>query len=143
MTAYEDLHNELLARGDVERGASATQRQIAKAESELGPLPPDYREFLADYGRVSVAFVEVFGLGDGIPRSLDVVVVTLGERAEVGLPDHLVVVENSGSGNLTCIDTASPAGIVRWNHETSPGGVPAPVAATFSTWLLQTIRSLH
>jgi hypothetical protein len=140
--AYDDLRRELTGRRDVEPGSPASAEAIAAAVRVLGPLPEDYRSFLAEFGWLACGEWEVFGLGAGIPPHLDVVAVTRSERAEGGLPDRLVAVLNDGSGNLTCIDTTAPAGasMVLWNHETSPEEGAFALAATFSGWLVHTVR---
>jgi SMI1-KNR4 cell-wall len=136
---YEELRDELLGRGVV--GRAGTKEAIDRAERALGPLPPDYRAFLAEFGWIGVGPLEVTGLGAGIPAYLDVVEVTQSERAEGGLPARLVVLANDGYGNLVCIDTASEA-IALWDHETSGDEGAVPLAETFSAWLLHALRAL-
>lgn len=81
---------------------------IAQAESRLGlEFPHSYREFLSVLGCGDFAGDEFYGLIDanfdesGIP---DAVWITLKERADSGIPDHLLIVSDDPLGGYFALD---------------------------------------
>ena len=108
---------------------------IAEAEDELGKLPDDYRSFLLDFGTVSHAGDEVCGLGESLPKYLNVVHMTHSEQA-AGLPPGFIAVMNDGGGNITALAEGS---VVVWDHQVSPSEGPFRVSGSFSEWLLDLI----
>lgn len=146
--AYAELRDLLLARSDVERGNGALDEEIRAAEASLGVLPDDYRRFLREFGWIGVGSDEIFGLGSGVPEYLNVVSVTLEERAEGGLPERLVAVMNDGGGNLSCLDCgeldeADVAPMVLWDHELGPSEGTESIAPSFSHWLVGRLSGSH
>lgn len=138
---YEDVSERLRSLPDKEVGQGATDEAIRQAERELGVTFPDgYRAFLRDFGWGGFGF-ELFGLGPGVPRHLDLIHITLSERTEpfIRIPHHLVPIMNDGGGNHYCLDTASMRGgecpVVFWDHELSEDQVPSKDADAFASWL--------
>jgi SMI1-KNR4 cell-wall len=117
---YQDLLDRLRRIEDKECGTGASAAEINEAEGRLGlAFPPDYRRLLHDFGWIQVGPTEIFGLGKGIPRYLDVVEMTLAERRDATptLPSELLPVMNDGGGNLYCLncnDASAP--LVIWDH---------------------------
>ena len=129
-----------MSRSDVQLGTGASAETISEAEAEIGPLPVDYREFLTEFGWLTFGHREIYGLGEGVPRHLDVVFITDMERRQGGLPASLVPVMNDGGGNLTCL-VVEPDGrdelgsVVLWDHETGPRCGPEGLGRSFRSWL--------
>lgn len=80
---------------------------IVAAETALRLLfPPVYRQFLLDYGAGNFGKAEFYGAIDqdfeksSVP---DGIWYTLTERANAGLPVDLIVVGDTGTGDLYCI----------------------------------------
>jgi hypothetical protein len=110
----------------------ATAAELAAIERRLGrPIPPSYRTFLEEVGRVAWP-LEIFA---ATPMS------------DAGLPEYLCPFAHDGSGNYHCFDlrTATPVkkgsrqgqelGISFWDHE-DPSDEGAPTTPTvFSKWL--------
>lgn len=143
-----DRTRELLSRHNVPPGNGASDRDIRSAEGVVGQFPDDYRYFLREYGWVSVEHLEIYGLGSAIPAYLDVVRMTLLERAEPGspIPGSYVCVMNDGSGNLFCFDADKSKGgagspIVLWDHELGPDQQPEIKAGSFEVWLANLLES--
>lgn len=118
-------------------GESASPDEINAAEARLGAMPLDYRAFLGDFGWMELGHREVFGLGDGVPAYLNVVDMTLSERADAGVPDEVIVIANDGSGNLVCLDLLSGR-VVTWWHESRSTEATAP---DFTSWLVSLLPS--
>jgi hypothetical protein len=122
-------------------GAGVGEHEIEEASRRLKvPFCGGYRRFLQRFGWVSIADFDIFGLGDGIPRYLDLIVITESERTEMepSLPQHLLPIMNNGGGDLVCLDTSVSSGeppVVVWWHEDGPNQVPEPTAADFLSWL--------
>lgn len=143
-----DRARELLSHHNVLPGSGVSDQDIRSAEDVVGQFPDDYRYFLREYGWVSVGHLEIYGLGSAIPGYLDVVRMTLLERAESGspIPDSYVCVMNDGSGNLFCFDVdrsreraGSP--IILWDHELGPDQRPEIKARSFEVWLANLLES--
>ncbi|HET6385391.1 MAG TPA: SMI1/KNR4 family protein [Armatimonadota bacterium] len=129
-------------RGAIDHGAGVAPSVIDGAARVLGvALPQDYVEFLRVYGWASLGCNEIYGLGDDVPRHLDVVRLTLSERLEAqpAMPRHLVALMNDGFGNHDCLDTSQlrdgRCPVVFWDHDKGPNQQPEPIAADFNTWL--------
>lgn len=140
MSTYERLRDHLWAIDDLEYSGPAPAAAVDTAERALGPLPEDYILFLREFGSVSVHHWEIYGVGPEVPPYLDVVVMTMEERATGGLPNDLIAIMNDGAGNLTCMTSAerSTRGIVLWWH--SPAGREDPLAGSFTDWLLELVQ---
>jgi antitoxin YobK len=83
---------------------------VTAAEDALGvSFPPTYRRFVAELGAGSFGGTEFYGAIDenfdtsSVP---DGIWLTLDERREFGLPRHLVVVGDTGTGGFYVLDTA-------------------------------------
>lgn len=109
MVTYDEAATRLRERSDLDCGAGATEAQIAGAEERIGAFPPEYRQFLADFGWADFGGDSVWGLG---PRSLhpsyDVVRQTLRERELGGLPAEAIAIYNNGGGDLACFRADAP-----------------------------------
>ncbi len=114
---------------------------VEMAERALGVrFPPSYGTFLRELGAGHVAAREFYGLIDGnfetssIPNGIWL---SLQEREDSALPDHLVIVYEEGDGSYLAIDTSQPANsnehpIVTWIPGlSSPGDELETVARDF------------
>jgi hypothetical protein len=81
---------------------------IKKAEERLKlSFPKSYREFLLKFGAMSFGAEEFYGIvreNFDNSRIPDAIWYTLMERKEVNLPTHLLVVYDTGSEELFCLD---------------------------------------
>lgn len=136
---FEDLKIVLKQSGPLEVGKGATQATIQSAERVLGiSIRGDYRRFVEEYGWGGVGHIELYGLGDDVPRHLNLVDITTSERTEMSprLRVELLPIMNDGGGNLYCLDlrTEGPE-IVMWDHEGTSHQNPGVEASDFSAWL--------
>lgn len=119
-------------------GGGATEETIRVAEQQIGRFPEDYRLFLGEFGWLSIGPFEFFGLGNGIPAYLDVVQMTLLERAEApGFPNFLVALQNNGGGDLFCYDSRQldiDPPVLRWTHD-EPDELESQ-STGFALWVL-------
>jgi SUKH superfamily protein len=115
------------------------EREIYSAEERIGRLPGDYREFLGDLGWLEAGHYEIFGLGDDVPMHMDLIGMTLDERANFHLPGNLIPIMNSGGGDLYCFDCSGSGkpGVLLWEHDSSPRKGISVVGESFSSWLLE------
>lgn len=123
---------------------------IKKAEERLNlSFPKSYREFLRKFGAMSFGAEEFYGIvredfdNSRIP---DAIWYTLMERKEVNLPTHLVIVYDTGSEELFCLDFS------KLNSESEPAivvfvpGVDLEyqkhevISADFGAFLLQRVK---
>lgn len=81
---------------------------IIKAQKELGvDFPDEYKYFLSDFGALTFGSIEIYGVfkedfeNSGVP---DAVWATLNERKLVNMPQYLVVIYNTGMGELLCLN---------------------------------------
>jgi hypothetical protein len=123
--------------GEVEVGLGASDQVIAIAQQTIGSIPTDYRLFLSKFGYASFGSDEIFGLGDDVPRYLNVVEISLAERREShGFPADGVVIFNDGGGNLYYLrdlgDGKSP--VYSWLHD-DPRAIYVD-SPSFAVWLL-------
>ncbi|MCE9634812.1 MAG: SMI1/KNR4 family protein [Planctomycetes bacterium] len=144
---------ELLARNpQARRGVGAAPEAVNAAEAALGiSLPEVVRALFEDLGYAGLPVgrglgqesygKDTYGLGDGVPRELDLVRNTLSERSDVEprMPTTLVPLVSNGCGDHYCVDLRSPSAdppVVFWDHELGSDQQPAVVSETFSGWLL-------
>lgn len=124
--------------------------EIWVAEGSLGVRFPDsYREFIQRYGAGSFGGVEIFGLGvpdTGLPN---VVWATEAIRAaDDFFPGDLVVIQDSGQGDLLCLATArmtdeNECPVVQWIPDMSfEEQTFEKVNTTFAHFLLRVVRSV-
>ena len=118
---------------------------IARAEAALGlRFPPSYRAFLAALGCGDIEGFEVYGVIDSnfdasaVPNGIWL---TLEER-ETGLPNHLVIVSDTGDGAYYALDTSrtDAAGECPVVCEEIDGRVDT-VAEDFGTFLLEKVKA--
>ncbi|EYF03862.1 SMI1/KNR4 family protein [Chondromyces apiculatus] len=109
----------------------ATAAQIAAMEKQLGrPLPPSYRAFVEEVGRVAWP-LEIF--------------IAQPREADSPLPEFYVPFAHDGGGNYHCFDLrtepepwgekAQEMGIAFWDHEEPEIEEDAPFPTPFSEWL--------
>jgi cell wall assembly regulator SMI1 len=135
------LEAQVLARPDiVEHGPGASAAEIASAEAKLRvPLSSGYRQFLARFGWLGLGSIEIYGVGAGVPKHLDLLEITQSERTEMHprLRSDLIPIMNDGGGNLYCVDTRQPTSeaIVFWDHDLDADQEPEFVSPSFEEWL--------
>jgi hypothetical protein len=122
------------------------ERLVVLAEEALGlRFPPSYRMFLLRLGVGDFAGYEFYGLIDenfvdsSVPNGIWV---TLRERRESGLPNHMVAVYSDGMGGLFVLDTskADPDGecpVVVWTPGSEAGADLEVIAADFGAFFLE------
>ena len=136
--SFEDLASLLGSFNAPRLGQGATESDIVAAEHALGiRIRGDYRRFVERYGWGGVGGLELYGLGKGVPRHLDLVVITTSERTEMSpqLRPEFLPIMNDGGGNLYCLDTRTEGPkVVFWDHEDTPNQEPAVEADDFSEW---------
>lgn len=143
---WNQLAERMLAMSSGDLGVGATREEIEKAEQCLGvSLEGGYRAFLLRFGWGGVEDIELFGLGEGVPRYLHLERVTISERNDMRpwLPKFLIPIMNDGGGNLYCIDTSisSPEPpVVLWCHDKPGTQRPIQVANNFVDWLEATLN---
>ncbi|MGL9893735.1 SMI1/KNR4 family protein [Enterococcus mundtii] len=87
-------------------GASDTLIQAAQVELNL-QFPKDYKLFLSSFGALTFGSIEIYGVfredfkNSGVP---DTVWATLNERKLVNMPSHLVILYNTGMGEMYCLN---------------------------------------
>ncbi|WP_375546595.1 SMI1/KNR4 family protein [Actinophytocola gossypii] len=126
---------EFVARYRWTPGPGVSNNEIVAAERALGPFPGGYREFLSEFGWLEFGSCEVYGLGSGKPDYMDVVRMTLSERAQpaVPLPESWVCVMNDGAGNLFSFDT----------NLVASGAENSPIFGTTSWEMIRISKSWH
>lgn len=74
-------------------------------EGPWGPIEVDYRRFLLELGWGGAGHLELFGLGNDVPRHLDCIERTLSERTEMHprIPHDLLPIMNNGGGDHYCL----------------------------------------
>jgi hypothetical protein len=112
------------SRRGVTVGAPVPEEVIAAAEEVVGRFPESYRRFVAEFGWIETPTYVFNGLGDGVPKSLDVVAETISEQRDLepGLPEGFIVISSDGNGNVYCVESANadaaPDPLVMFrNHE--------------------------
>lgn len=137
-----DVVSSLARLNHLRHGGGATPAEIRLAETAIGTaFPDDLREFLREFGWMSSDEIELFGLGGDVPIHLDLVHMTLSERAEMypPLPDNLLALSNDGAGNLFCL---LGKGVVLWDHELGADQDPEPISPSFYRWVIERVREL-
>jgi hypothetical protein len=124
-------------------GGGVSEAEVSEAERLLGiHFPTQLRAYLLQLGFLNVAHYEFYGLGEGLPKYLDIVLETLAERHEFRpyLPKHLIPIQNNGAGDHYCLDLSSSMDdppVVFWSHEEDESQTPEPEGECFSLWLLE------
>lgn len=117
------------------------ERLLTRAEAALGAeLSPSYREFASKLGAGNYGSLEVYGLIDEsfcgpVP---DAVWITLEERRTGSVPDHAVIVGDSGDGGWYWTPLGNADGPV---FLTAVGGATEEVAPSFPAYLSTRLRS--
>lgn len=145
---FSELETQIISRSDREHGDGADPEEIAVAERRLGVrLLGCYRRFLERFGWLGLGAFEIYGLGAGVPKHMNLVEITESEQTEMypRLRVGLVPVMNDGSGNLYCIDTIAAVNsdmpVVFWDHDLDINQVPEIVAPSFEQWLDDKLHS--
>ncbi|PRY67158.1 SUKH superfamily protein [Glaciihabitans tibetensis] len=92
MVSYDEMKATLLARDDVQLGVGASDEDIRSAQDQLGEFPPDFTQYLRDFGHATFGGAEISGLGPMPAPGLDLVEMVLLERTTYTLPERLVAV---------------------------------------------------
>jgi SMI1-KNR4 cell-wall len=86
-------------------GLAVSDIQIANAEYLLNiKFPADYFEYLKIFGWLEVDHYEFFGLGENIPKFLNLELIAPQEWETGDLSKNLLPIWNNGGGDLYCID---------------------------------------
>jgi hypothetical protein len=119
---------------------------VKKAEVALGVrFPATYRQFLLDYGAGNFGSAEFYGVIDddweesSVP---DGVWYTLNERAESSMPTELVVVGDTGAGELYVLDLAEEPGRVCIVDPGTAMTARERIAADFGAFLLDRVQRI-
>ena len=120
---------------------------IYSAERALGgPLPPTYREFVKNLGAGNFSAFEIYGVinedfdESSVPNG---VWLTLNERRAGNIPDNLIVIGSTGSGEYYCVEQSSgpdspvivcPPGLLRERQSHDE------IAKDFGEFLLKGVR---
>ncbi|EDN8189343.1 SMI1/KNR4 family protein [Listeria monocytogenes] len=89
-------------------GASDTIIEKAQVVLDVN-FPENYKTFLADYGALTFGSIEVYGVfkedfeDSGV---LDIVWTTMNERKLVDMPRYLIILHDTGMGELYCMNFA-------------------------------------
>jgi hypothetical protein len=143
---------EQLAATATAYGRGATEAEVVDAESRIGPLPSDFRQFLRKFGWATLGHYEIYGLGHDVPEYLDLARMTLAERQEPSVPlrGTYVCIMNDGGGNLLCFDsdqvragTANTVPLLLWDHELDVDQTPEVVAESFTSWLKSRLEEIR
>lgn len=146
MPSFSELMIRLLSFEFKEFGSGISDAEIATAETVLElRVEGSYRQFLRKFGWGSVEHLELYGLGG--PPHLDLIRVTISERAEMEppLPAHFLPVMNDGGGNLFCLDTniKKEPPVVFWDHNGDRNQIAEIEGVSFTLWLWEQLNSLE
>jgi antitoxin YobK len=142
---YREAASLISAHSDSARfGGERAADLVERAEAALGVrFPPSYRAFVRELGAGHIAGEEFYGItGDefvdsSVPNGIWL---TLREREDSGLPEHLVIVYEDGEGDYYALDTSEGGNegenpLVRWVPGASqPDDDLEPVAEDFGTF---------
>lgn len=149
MTDYEQAKSLVAAnRGRGRFAGARAEELVLLAESTLQVrFPPTYRRFLLEMGAGNLGFAEFYGVIDedfensSVP---DGVWFTQTERRNARLPDELMVIGDTGTGDLYCLElradeSEGPVVVV------DPGANPSArevVAPDFGAFFLTRVRQV-
>ena len=133
------------------RGQPISKARVEEAEMALGiRIPPTYRQFLADFGKLGFAAEEFYGVSEvgavTDPTSY-AVWLTLDLRAGGFLPSQTVIVGQDGMGGEYIIDLrqtahGSEGSVVYWHSGRSePGDELEVLADDFGAFLRQEVEA--
>ena len=78
---FSALETVILALPNREPGPGASAEEIKSAEQALGvELSGGYRKFLEQFGWLGIGSFEIYGVGSGVPKHMDLVEITQSER---------------------------------------------------------------
>ncbi|MDH6440681.1 hypothetical protein M2158_009222 [Streptomyces sp. SAI-144] len=129
-----------------QHGRGCSPEIIARAERELGlTFPPSYRLLIEEFGSWDVSSSEFLGIyqteaaGDVLLGS---VAETLDARAEVGMPQELMVVMLDDVWLFAVLDTSQPDEdgeypVFAWNPGVLDGGLMEKIADSFGEFVLK------
>lgn len=146
----KEVKRKLKKFDDVEFVGGASEVAIETASREIGlPFPPQFIEFLREFGSGSVSSEEFIGLGD--PGHNDVVTVTKSLRTRRHGGDFstaMIPICSDGYGNYDCIDTKMPSKdgefqIVEWLHDGGHGQKCTLLADSYFEWLSKMLDEIH
>jgi hypothetical protein len=144
---FDELKQVMSASGSLEVGSGASEAEIQTAEASLGVrVKGDYRKFLLEFGWGGVGYLELYGLGQDVPKHLDLVEITKSERTEMSprLRLDLLPIMNDGAGNLVCLETTSDGPqVVLWDHEEPEDQEPTVEADDFASWFASAIAAME
>lgn len=119
---------------------------VRAAEAALHvSFPPVYRRFLLEYGAGSFGWVEFYGVikNDFMHSSVpDGIWSTLTQRQMAKLPHELVIVGDSGTGDLYALDLATNDGSVVIVSPGSDKVTREKVASDFGAFFLQQVQQV-
>ena len=131
-------------------GGQRPAELVERAEAALGVrFPPSYRAFVRELGAGDVAGEEFYGItsdefvDSSIPNGIWL---TLREREDSGLPEHLVIVYEDGEGDYYAVDTSKEGSegenpVVLWIPGASqPDDDLEQVADDFGTFFRATVE---
>lgn len=92
----------------VKHGRGCDEPTVDAAEQALElNFPESYKQFLLTVGWLDFDGDEIFGLGDDLPEPyMNVVSKTTDERNAINLPKCFLVISQTYTGNLVCLNTA-------------------------------------
>jgi len=134
----------------IELGGSVPEKSVSEIELHLGVrFPPSYREFVRRVGFCSILSREFYGItksglfASAIPS---VVFATKSEREAGGLPQELLVIEESGGDETFVIDTRATradgeAPVRVWTPAFRDSPDLTAVAADFGEYLLDAVEA--
>lgn len=119
---------------------------IKTAEAALNvSFPPTYRRFVSEFGAGNYGWAEFYGvissnfLKSSVP---DGVWSTLTQRQKANLPRELIVVGDTGSGELYCLDLSEKDGPVVVVDPGSDMSARERIAPDFGTFFLQQVKQV-
>ncbi|CAM5242881.1 hypothetical protein SALBM311S_11243 [Streptomyces alboniger] len=119
---------------------------IARAEAEMGLVfPPSYRRLIEEFGTWDVpptefnAIYQTPAMGEELLGTPDF---TREDRAELGLPQHFMVVMHDDVWDVVVLDTSQPDAdgeypVFAWNPGVLDGGLMERIADSFGEFALE------
>lgn len=106
--SFSELKTEIMNNTDIEYTGPIEEAFISKAEELLElEIKGSYREFLKLFGTLETEERDVFGIIDDDflnSSTPDAIWYTLNKREDSGLPLNYLVIEDTGYGELFCLD---------------------------------------
>jgi len=151
MPKFDEV-DRLLKEADAFIAGGQSEAMVKAAESTLGvSFPILFKRYLMKWGNLSFGGYEYYGLtrnddfGNGaVPNCIWF---TLRRRADIGLPQSLVVFRNNDGDEYVCIDTiqrldGDESRVVIWDNVTRE--ISATLACTFIEYLHdELVEHLH